>query len=114
MASNIARRRAAKAARRKKLLNLRRAAATPVSLADKVRRLATRPLHRCLIQPEMFETGIGMVVLARRAETGEIAMAAFLVDACSLGIKDTVFHLIEPSDFEAYIEMAHEAAPFHA
>src|SRR5271170_2928380 len=114
MASNIAHRRAAKAAHRRKLLNTRREAATPVSLAEKVRRLATGPLHRCLIQPEMFETGIGTVVLARRAETGEIAMAAFLVDVFSLGIKDVVFQVIEPSQFETYIAMGHEAAPFSA
>lgn len=113
MASDIARHRAAKAARRKKLLHARRAA-TPVSLAQKVHFLATRPLHRCLIQPEMFKTGIGTVVLARRVENGQIAMAAFLVDAFSLGIKDLVFHMLEPSEFEAYIAMAHETAPFRA
>ncbi len=113
MASDVARRRAAKAARRKKLLKTRRAA-TPVSLADKVRFLATRPLHRCLIQPEMFETGIGTVVLARRVENGQIAMAAFLVDAFSLGIKDLMFLVLEPFEFEAYIAMAQEAAPFRA
>jgi len=114
MASDIARRRAAKSARRKKLLNSRRAAAMPVSLADKIRRLAPCPLDRCLIQPEMFETGMGTVVLARRTETGQIAMAAFLVDAFSLGIKDLVFHVLERSEFETYIAMGHEASPFQA
>ncbi len=113
MALDIARRRAAKAARRKGLLKMRRANATPVSLADKVRRFATCPLHRCLIQPEMFETGMGTVILARRAETAEIAMAVFLVDTFSLGIKDVVFQTIEPSEFEASVAMVHEAAPFY-
>jgi hypothetical protein len=113
MASNIAHRRAAKAARRRKLLNTRRAAATPVSLAEKVRRLATGPLHRCLIQPEMFESGIGTVILARQAATGEIAMATFLVDVFSIGIKDLMFELIEPSEFEFYVATMHQAAPFH-
>jgi hypothetical protein len=112
MALNITRRRAAKAVRRKDLLKTRRAATKPASLAERVRRLATRPIHRCLIQPEMFETGMGTVVLARRTETGEIAMAAFLVDTFSLGIKDVVFQTVEPSEFEAFMAMGHEAAPF--
>jgi hypothetical protein len=113
MASNITHRRAAKAVRRKQLLKARQAGA-PISLADKVRRFAARPIHRCLIQPEMFQTGIGTVVLARQAETGEIAMAIFLVDMLSLGIKDLIFELLEPSEFDFYVTTMSQAAPFRA
>src|SRR5207253_3762446 len=51
MASPIAHRRAAKAARRKQVLASRRAA-EPVSLADKVRRATVWPLHRCLLHDD--------------------------------------------------------------
>ncbi len=111
MASNIAQRRAAKAAQRKQALRARRAAA-PISLADRVQRFASCPLYRCMVQPEMFESGIGMVILARQAETGEIATAIFLVDAFSLGIKDAVFQLLEPSEFDFIVTTMSEAAPF--
>jgi hypothetical protein len=106
MAPNIAHRRAAKAARRKKLLASRRAA-EPVSLAERVRRLATGELHCCLMQRE---AGINSVFLARETDTGEIAVAAFLVDAFALGIKDVFFRAMQPSDFEAFLSAALDAA----
>jgi hypothetical protein len=107
MAPNIAHRRAAKAARRKKLLASRRAA-EPVSLADRVRRLATGQLYWCLMQQE---AGINSVFLAREAQTGEIALAAFLVDAFALGIKDVFFNVMQPTDFKEFLGIAQHAAP---
>ena len=111
MASNVAQRRAMKAARCKQILRARHSG-EPVSLADKIRRLAARPLHGCLLQPEMFDSGIGTVLLARRAESGEIAMATFLVDLFSIGIKDVFFRLVEPSEFDFYVTTMSLAAPY--
>lgn len=102
MPSNIAQRRTTKAARGK---------ANVVPLAEKVRRLAGGPLYRCLLHGTIKEGGIVTVILARAAETGEIAMAAFLVDIYALGIKDVVFQLFEPSEFDAFVSMAGVAAP---
>ena len=112
MASNIAHRRAAKTAHRKRVLASRRAA-EPVSLADKVRRAAAWPLYRCLLHDDIVEGGIGTVFLARRSPDGEIVLAAFLVDLFSLGIKDVVFQHIEESEFESVIASAGEAAPLY-
>jgi hypothetical protein len=113
MVAKIAARRTAKAARRKQILKTRRAAA-PNSLTDRVRRLAGCPLHRCLIQPEMFDSGMGTIILARRTETGEIAMATFLVDVYALGIKDVMFDVCEPAEFEFYVSVMNQAAPFQS
>ncbi len=110
MAANIAQRRAAKAVRRKRVL-AERQQATTVPFAEKVRRLAERPLYRCLLHGDASEAGIATVFLAREAETGEIAMAAFLVDTYALGIKDVVFSLLEPSQFDEFISLARAAAP---
>src|SRR5712691_7142570 len=100
MAANIAHRRAAKAVRRKQVLAARRTA-QPVSLADKIRRAAAWPLYRCLLHDDIVEGGIGTIFLARRSPDGELALAAFLVDLFSLGIKDVVFQHIEESEFES-------------
>ncbi len=110
MASNIAQHRAAKAVRRKRML-AERQNGTALSLAEKVRRLAERPLYRCLLHGDVSDGGIATVFLAREAETGEIAMAAFLVNVYALGIKDVVFRLIEASQFDEFISMARESAP---
>jgi hypothetical protein len=110
MRVNVARRRAAKAVRRKQVLAQRRKA-VPVSLAEKVRCFAGRPLYRCLLHGDPNVGGIATVFLTREAETGQIAMAAFLVDTYALGIKDVVFRLMEPSDFDQFIAMACVAEP---
>jgi hypothetical protein len=110
MASNIAHRRAAKAARPKKVLTSRRAS-EPASLADNIKRLAGAPLHCCLLHREEAETGIGSVFLARKVETGEVALAAFLIDTFALGVKDVFFHRMESSDFDDFLSGAGAAAP---
>src|ERR1700676_2850090 len=101
----IARKRAAKAVRRKKLLAGRHAAA-PASLAERVRSLAQAPLHCCLVQQE---AGINSVYLARRTNTGEIAAAVFLVDILALGVKDVFFSAMQPSDFQEFLSIAQQA-----
>ena len=111
MASNaVARRRAARAIRRKRVLASRRAL-EPVSLAEKVRRAATWPLHRCLLHDDIADGGIGTVFLTRQSPSGEIAMAAFLVDLFALGIKDVIFRHLEPSGFDDFIRNANEELP---
>ena len=111
MASTAAvRRRGAKAAHRKRVLAGRRAL-EPVSLAEKVRRAAHWPLHRCLLHDDIAEGGIATVFLTRLAPSGEIALAAFLVDLFALGIKDVTFRHIEPSEFDDFIRGANEALP---
>ena len=57
------------------------------------------------------ETGISSVILARETESGQIAMAAFLVDAFALGIKDAMFDVVEHSDFKFQISLLNEGAP---
>src|SRR5690349_13381133 len=104
MGTNLAHRRAAKAARRKKLLAGRRAA-KPASLAEKIRRLATAPLYCCLIQPD---AGISSIFLAREIGICEMAVAVFLVDTFALGVKDVFFSAMPRSDFKEFLSIAEE------
>src|SRR5260370_37951327 len=99
MAPNIAHRRAAKSARRKKLLASRRAA-EPVSLVERARRRPTGQLHCCLMQQE---AGINSIFLARETEAGAIALAAFLVRAFALRIKDGFFSPMWSSELHALL-----------
>lgn len=110
MATNAADRRAAKATRRKRLLK-QRSRTAPVSLADKVRYLARGNLRCCLMQQAPPETGISSVILARDAANGQIAMAAFLVDAFALGVKDVMFDVLEPSEFEEHLLLLNAGMP---
>jgi hypothetical protein len=115
MSSGIARHRAGKAARRKKVLAERRKLAQAeagLPLAERARRLATAPVHCCLIQEELFERGNGMVILARKTGSGRLAMASFLVDVWCLGVKDVIFRQLDVSEMEDFVAVAGAAAPF--
>ncbi len=113
MPSGIGRRREAKAARRKKLL-AERNKQTPSSLAQQIRRLATAPLHSCLIQEGLFERGNGMAIVTRKSADGGLALAAFLLDVYCLGVKDAMFRQAGTAEIEAFIETCEETAGFEA
>ncbi len=110
-------RRHAKAVQRKKLKAERRRlgmAETKGSLAEEVRRARTAPLHSCLVQSGLFETGMGMVFLTRKIGEGRLAMAGFLVDAYCSGVKHAYFRETDGSEIETLIETFAEGAPFEA
>jgi hypothetical protein len=115
MSSGIARRRAGKAARRKKVLAERRRlvqAEAALPLAERARRLAAAPLHCCLMQEGLFEQGNGMVILARKTGSSRLIMASFLVDVWCLGVKDVVFRQIDVSEMEDFVAAVGGMVPF--
>jgi hypothetical protein len=114
MSSAIERRRAAKAARRKKVVAMKRKlahAGTSLPLAERARLLARRPMHGCLLQEGLFERGNGVLVLARLRAEGDLIVAIFLVDAFCLGVKDVIFRPMELSQYEMLVEESAEIAP---
>ncbi|MBI3513441.1 MAG: hypothetical protein HY060_05160 [Proteobacteria bacterium] len=118
MASNIVHRRAAKALRRKALVAAKRRAengGTSLPLPQRVRDVAARPIHSCLMHEGLLERGSGVVILTRAVGTDELAMASFLVDTFCLGVKDAFFRTIAPWDLEACLDdAAAVATPFVA
>jgi hypothetical protein len=113
MSSSIARRREAKAKRRKQRLAERRQAHAESggSLASRVGRLALAPIHRCLVQEELFENGVGTVLLARGTPSTGLVVASFLLDVFCLGVKDVLFQQVEESELEEYIAIMGEDPP---
>lgn len=70
MAINIGARRAAKAQRRKAVVAEKRKAETQAgSLAGQVRLTLANPIQHCLLSDSLFESGMGMLVVARGATT---------------------------------------------
>jgi hypothetical protein len=111
--SSRAERRQAKAVRRKKLLAERRRqtqAAARAPLAERMQRLAALPLDSCLVSEGLFQSGNGMVILARRTTDGRLALAAFLLDVFCRGVIDVTFHEMEPSDRDDFVADADEEA----
>ncbi len=107
MASRNLQRRHAKAVQRKKVLQERRrldAAGANGSLAQRVRRARAAPVHACLMQDSLFESGIGMVILTRKTGVRSFALGNFLVDAYCLGVKDAMFREVDEEQLETLLD----------
>src|ERR1700682_3666292 len=104
MTTNIAARRAAKAARRKAVgAEKRKAELLEGTLAARGRRGASAPIQECLLPEGLFEDGLGPLILARGASPDYLNVGVFLVDVWCQGIKNTFFRSVGPEEFELLI-----------
>lgn len=60
------------------------------------------PIGDCLVPTSLFKEGIGHVMLTRLLPHGEIAVAGFLVDTYCLGIKNALYRVISPAEYDYY------------
>ena len=58
------------------------------------------PLHECWVPVELWESGIGHVIVSRQSSIGDIAVGMYLVDVYCLGIKDCFIRLASPSSYK--------------
>ena len=70
----------------------------------KAKPYAICPIHECLIPDDLFISGLGELVVARRAPNGDIAMSAFVLDVFCLGVKDAMFLVMPESEYEHRIK----------
>lgn len=108
------RRLAAKAARRKVVVAEKRKAeiaSSSVSLVRRVAAAAKCPLESCMMTTELFDAGVGQVVLARRLPSGRLGVAFFLVDAHCLGVKDAFYTEMQPGQFKDRMQQLSEDDP---
>ncbi|HED34971.1 MAG TPA: hypothetical protein ENJ08_12300 [Gammaproteobacteria bacterium] len=61
---------------------------------------ASFPVHECFIPNSLFESGLGVVIISRRAPDGSIAASAFVVDMYCLGVKNTLFKVSGEAEYE--------------
>jgi hypothetical protein len=112
MAINVALKRARKAKRRKHIVaQKRRAEQWDASLPARVLLAAQAPIQACFLTESLFDGGMGTMVLARGATPHYVAMAAFLLDAFCLGIKDVTFELVGGEVFDVYVDAMNAASP---
>jgi len=105
MAVNMALKRARKAQRRKEVVAAkRRTEALDASLPARVLRAAEAPIQHCLLSADLFELGIGTVVLARGVTPHHLAVGIFLLDVFCLGVKDAMFKSLEGDELAMYLE----------
>ena len=71
---------------------------------QKAKPYANCPIHECLIPNDMFVSGMGELVVARRIPNGDIAISAFVIDIFCLGVKDAMFMVIPEREYEHRIK----------
>ena len=115
MATNMAQKRARKAQRRKQVVTQkRRAELLDASLPARVLRAAHEPIQYCFLNEEIFEIGIGTLVLARGATPHRLALSSFLIDVFCLGIKDVMFESVDSEFFSMYMDATGAGSPMVA
>jgi len=99
---------AKKAAKRKQHHEaLRRSAAESVqsqSLTGQLALAERAPVHECLVSEELFERGIGSVVLSRALPNGNIVVSVFLLDVWCLGVKNALVKVGSRYEYDSLIE----------
>jgi hypothetical protein len=98
-----------RAKRKKHLIQTRRESfGALVSDLGQMAVAAGSPVYQCLVPTELFEAGIGGVIVSRRMANGAIAASVFLVDVFCLGVKDAFFRVLSRGEFESFLEQGEE------
>jgi len=114
-ASNLAARRGAKANRRKAIVaQKRKLEAAEASPAGQALQAAALPIRACLLSEELFDTGMGTLVLARGATVGPIFFEVYLLDTFCRGVKNIIFRTMDQDQLDFYIDRLEAASPMTA
>ena len=62
------------------------------------------PIHECLVPENLFDLGLGSIIVSRRSPSGEIGTSAFVVDVFCLGVKDALFTIADEKKYETVIK----------
>ena len=103
---------AAKAARRKAAAAEKKTEGSSTSLAGRIRMAAKGPIVHCLVATNLFEAGIGHVLVARRLPSGMLGCAWFLVDVFCLGVKDIFYREVSEAELRSRLEALSETQEF--
>lgn len=104
MAVNIAARRGAKYRRRKTgVVQKRRIEQEAGTIAGQARLAQSQPIQHCLVSEELFETGMGMVVLARGPTPTDVPMPVFLLNTFAPGVKNLYLRPVVGGEFGSQI-----------
>jgi hypothetical protein len=75
-----------------------------MSHADRVLLRSKSPIMECLMTDSLINSGLGYIIIARRASVGEILISNFLIDRYCLGVKNCFATFISPSQYAEMIE----------
>ncbi|MDD4650116.1 MAG: hypothetical protein PHO79_08925 [Desulfoplanes sp.] len=68
-------------------------------------------VHESLVSEDLFEKGIGYVIMSRKLITGEIAAGVFRVDVFCLGVRKAYANILEESVYNERIQKTGRQSP---
>ncbi|NOQ64064.1 MAG: hypothetical protein GQ582_06090, partial [Methyloprofundus sp.] len=69
-------------------------------LLAKIKPHLENPFYECLMPHNLFETGIGNILITRVSPQGEVAVSSFIVDVYCLGVKKVLFKTLPLPEYE--------------
>jgi hypothetical protein len=66
--------------------------------------LEKSPIHECFVAENIFEAGIGSVIIARQIPNGEIAVGFFMLDSWCLGIKNAFLADLTEDEYQQKLQ----------
>lgn len=102
-----AERRKAKEKDKRRALAVRRS----VGMADRMAESATAPILHCFTQEELWEEGMGHVLVSRRLPLGQVAFSIFLIDMYCLGVKNAQCGIVSRSEYDEVVAKLGRAFP---
>ena len=72
----------------------------PQGMALRLASAARYPVLHCCMVSELWEKGIGNVLISRQLPRGEVAFVAFLVDVYCLGVKDVILQVAPRASYQ--------------
>ncbi len=76
--------------------------------------LINSPIYECLMPQDLFESGIGHIVVSRKLENENILIAMFLLDIFCLGVKDTFIKEISLAEYNNIVNTLEEDQTFNS
>jgi hypothetical protein len=77
-------------------------------LPSMLQHAAHAPIVDCLMARDLFDNGIGYVVLSRRLKGGDIAYVNILLDVWCLGVKDVYIYVMSSPDYHEQLDWIEE------
>lgn len=68
-------------------------------------------VHESLVSKDLFEKGVGYVIMSRKLVTGEIAAGVFWVDVFCLGVRKAYANIMEESVYNERIQKSGRQSP---
>ncbi len=86
-----------------------------LGFGQRLAKARSAPIIHCSMSSELWEAGIGYILLSRRFPGGEVAVGVFLVDVFCLGVKDALARIVPEPEyrFSVYERIANKAPLAH-